>query len=582
MPIDLAAAEGTGRATVGRLRSRLANTPADSPLRAALARAADEAERQLGRVQGAQGAPTGKGQIITLPDRPDEPLAEVLLPDHLSEQSRTTFIRGAARLLNTLNSPTVKGAEKDRARREMIQFRGALARAGGRLNIITNRYQTDPSTGEITGKIGYIDSSAPAGISAPTVTAPPAEPSPGGEGQPLSGGVPVGMGTRTVPPIVASQPAAAAPSQGSLIAQNMPTSYSGLPQTTPNLSLVSPPAGPAPSTALPSLAPSYEVIPQQIAAEVASRMERYSTGGVPAALDDQTALRPDSQNDIMERLTDAILNPRRNSDVHIPLSRGETIALGIIGGTDPDAFQNIVMPLVQSEFARNEKEADRRNRQSETEVAALQALAQLRETQVRDRQAALFQEAEIRNREGELAYHNRMADIAQQRADQMGGATKPPPAGIITSYEKIAGGAQAAQEAADLMDQNYGLLGGYPGGPVSGHLPGSDVRNQLSVRFGLINDAILAHFQRRGLGGSELVKYTTPYLLHITDRGGLLREKVRKAYSLLHESAESDRVLYPILRQPGIIHESGASMGTPAPPPGFVIDDSFDGEFDAE
>jgi hypothetical protein len=342
----------------------------------------------------------------------------------------------------------------------------------------------------------------------------------------------------------------------------------------------------------PSLAPSHDAIPHQIAAEVAQRMARYETGGVPAALDDPTPLRAgDEQTDIMERLTDAILNPRKQADVHVPFSKGETIALGIIGGTSPEAFQNVVMPLIQGELQRGDKESENRQREQDRQIGALQALATLRESQSRDRQTALYQQAQMEDNRIRALAAAENAETARKKAEAAATAGKPVPAGLMASYERIAGGAKASEEVAKIMDDNYSLAGGYPGGPIAGHLPGG-VRNVLYPKLALINDAILAHFMRRSQGNSDLARqYTEPYLLKLTTWGSRLRQQVNEAYDLLHATAKTDRISYPqALYKEGIMHETydpdeleiaagaqgGAVTHIAPPPPGSYVDPDFD------
>jgi len=83
----------------------------------------------------------------------DSDYVELTLPTRLSPEQRQRMIQAHSRLLATLNGPASKSA-KDAARKAMRELRKQITTLGGRIDVKMSNYQTDPTTGEITGIIG--------------------------------------------------------------------------------------------------------------------------------------------------------------------------------------------------------------------------------------------------------------------------------------------------------------------------------------------------------------------------------------------------------------------------------------------
>lgn len=241
---------------------------------------------------------------------------------------------------------------------------------------------------------------------------------------------------------------------------------------------------------------------------IATRGSRYGLGGIYSALEDPNQLREDDQtNDLIERLTDGILNPRRNSDVHVPFSPGEMLAMGILGGLDKDAFNSVVMPLLAGEQQRQERESDKGEARAAREQAALGSLIQLRQQQDDRRQQRLEfaamerhrlaqeaatlrgQDISLFNSQAQIAAANARAEANRQsRIDLFNARLAVMPDSTRNGIISLKDALREVNEAQQILTA-HPLLAGYGAGIVPKFLPAeiSAAKARLDTIYGDLN-----------------------------------------------------------------------------------------------
>lgn len=272
-----------------------------------------------------------------------------------------------------------------------------------------------------------------------------------------------------------------------------------------------------------------------------NREERYLGSGVQGVFEDATPLEPGGEeDDLMRRLTDAVLNPRRDAPVHIPFSRGDMIALGILGGVSDDAFKEIVLPLIQGDRLRTERDADRRVIQEQQELRALQALVQLRGVQEQRRATRALQAQQLNLQQlsflslQDQREFNRLLGIENLRLKEraldvreMGIRARmhrKVPAQISIKIGNWLEVVKALDDMQDNFFRSRGGSGGFtgtevPGGPIESPFDFATTQNQRDFRAALQGQE--SEIRNKIFGAAFTENEATIAFAFIPDFGGL-------------------------------------------------------------
>lgn len=280
-----------------------------------------------------------------------------------------------------------------------------------------------------------------------------------------------------------------------------------------------------------------------------------------ALLHDQTPVdESDPEGDIINRLTQSLLSDPEGIAQPRGLTPGEHVALGIMGALDGEIFQNVVLPMLQEERNAPRQAALDMEAQKARRVNALQALATLMSS--RRQHEATLQEARVGHRleaaqmtmQAQEQNANRRLQLllAQMRDRARNSAAAKVGDRVLGTYTLANIALQNAKRVKTLLDNNVGLFGNEPGGPIAGRLPtfipgtGGDVRAEISALTGTINEAMLMINQRRGLGKEQLQKIGDA-LPDIRMGGTKLRKSVENAIRENSLFVSGSEVLHPQL-----------------------------------
>lgn len=289
---------------------------------------------------------------------------------------------------------------------------------------------------------------------------------------------------------------------------------------------------------------------------------------------------------------------------HLPMTTGETIALGLLGGLDANAFQQVVLPLLAHERDLPRQALQDRQHQIGLQLQALESLARLREAQAEKREGRAFKEADLRLRVEEMRKGVEQFNVGQRGALQreqlsqagalqreqaraeaqkeMVGLKVPPM--VEANHNAILHALDRAREAAKIIDDEVRAGGETPGGPFAGRFlskwtPGGETRAHLAALFAPINDSILKFYQRRGLSGEALEKINSA-LPDIRMQGAELEAAISQSIVTLNRLVQLDEAEHPSLRNlPGALTPMGAQ---PSAAPILPGDEPLDYDVDVE
>lgn len=159
---------------------------------------------------------------------------------------------------------------------------------------------------------------------------------------------------------------------------------------------------PAPAAPAPAPAPSGQVTksPSQPAP---APVQTISDEGLPdlTTLFDKLNEPPDPKhaNDpdagLASKIYEYLDTLQRRPAPHLPMSTGEVMALGLLGGLDKDAFEKVVLPTIAYERDVPRQALQDQQHQMGLQVQALESLAKLRETAQEHREMMEFHKGDL-------------------------------------------------------------------------------------------------------------------------------------------------------------------------------------------
>lgn len=178
---------------------------------------------------------------------------------------------------------------------------------------------------------------------------------------------------------------------------------------------------------------------------------------------DQDAL--DAEDALAKKILAYLDNLMINHAMPAPLSFGEAVAIGLLGGLDQRAFQEVVLPLLARERDLPRQAVQDQQRQAALQIQALESLAQIYGTRAARAQSAQFREREIQQRERLAGQAQRAADKRQMRqlatAKELKGLMIPPP--IEKDWRALVDIEASALEAIQVLTE-HPIAGGYTAG----------------------------------------------------------------------------------------------------------------------
>lgn len=286
----------------------------------------------------------------------------------------------------------------------------------------------------------------------------------------------------------------------------------------------------------------------------------------------------DPEGDIFARLSASLFADSGPIPQPRPFTQGEHIALGIIGALDPEAFQSVVLPMLQAERNAPRAAALDLEKQKERRIAALQALSVLMESR-RLHQATIAgaresrQQTALTHRDTILAGNaNRRAQIAiaQMKAAQKAAAKVKIGDRALGTYTLAVIAHQDAVEMKKLLDNNVGLFGDEVGGPIAGRLPtgllgkGGDMMARVAALGGTVNESIMMITQRRGLN-KETQRKIGGSLPDIRQSGPSLRRAIETAIRTTGQFITGTEAQFPTISgmKAQMLHLIDTSKGDP-------------------
>lgn len=264
------------------------------------------------------------------------------------------------------------------------------------------------------------------------------------------------------------------------------------------------------------------------------------------------------KDDLIDKLIESVLAPQRGLPQPRPFTPVEHLALGLIGGLDPDAFKNVIMPMLEEERQQPVKAAAYAEQQRQRQIEMLTQLAHLQDSRQQMRQQALEFSTTEKRLEGQEAirageFQQRMALMNQWKTQAFEAMKAKVPPMIEQNHEAVINAQGAINDAANLIQKESGsfFTGGVPGGPVAGKFlfgPGGETRASLDAAFATVNDSILKWYQRRGVPNEQaLEKVIGGALPNVRMPGDAMIAAVARAQKTLAHIRQMNEKQYPSL-----------------------------------
>lgn len=207
--------------------------------------------------------------------------------------------------------------------------------------------------------------------------------------------LPIGLGTGD-PLGLPSQPPPAGPASLPATVTNPPSPNAPVPTQAPLAAAKPAPSGPAPS------APQVAQLP-----DMTSLFDKLNEPPDPNAASAEEALS--------KKILEYVDSLGQRPAPHVPMTTGEVMSIGLLGGLDPKFFESVVLPTLAYERDLPRQALQDRQHQIGLQLQALEMLAKIREAHADKAENRAFKVADLK-----LQVENMRRGVAQFNAAQQG------------------------------------------------------------------------------------------------------------------------------------------------------------------